>query len=211
MKFTELLQITSGLPVFETGLLLAGDRNPRDVRRQLSRWTAGGKILQIKRGLYSLAPPYQQAAPHPFLIANRMVIGSYVSLQSALAYYGMIPEFVPVTLSMTTRSPATWETPVGVFHFRHIDPDRFNGYHVVEVKTGQRVFLAGPEKALLDLVHITPSADEPDYLAELRLQNLEIVDDDRLRSLANGRPKLERAARMTARLKRMETEAYEPL
>ena len=82
MKFDRLLEIVSKEPVFETGLLLAGDVAPADVRRQLSRWTASGRLYQLRRGLYALAPLYQKVKPHPFLIANRMVRGSYVSLQS---------------------------------------------------------------------------------------------------------------------------------
>jgi len=208
MKFSELLEITAGLPVFETGLLLAGDRDPKDVRRQLSRWAADGKILQLKRGLYTLAPPYRKVTPHPFLAANRLVLGSYVSLQSALAHYGLIPEYVPVTLSMTTRSPVSWENPLGVFRFHHIVADLFTGYRVEEVTAGQQVYLASPEKALLDLVHLTPGGGDPAYLEELRLQNLDRIDQDRLHQLAGDRPKLERAAEEIVRLVAAEREVY---
>ena len=53
-------------------------------------------------------------------IANHMVPVSYVSLQSAPAYFGSIPEYVPVTTSVTTGRPGRWGTPLGVFDFRHI-------------------------------------------------------------------------------------------
>jgi len=102
MEFSELVKIVGNEPVFETGMLLAGDDNPADIRRQLSRWKEAGKIYQLRRGLYTLASPFQKVNPHPFLVANRMVPASYVSLQSALAYYGMIPEHVPVTTCITT-------------------------------------------------------------------------------------------------------------
>ena len=59
MEFQELLHVVGDEPLFETGLLLAGDVNPDNVRRQLSRWTAAGKLYQLRRGLYALAPPYQ--------------------------------------------------------------------------------------------------------------------------------------------------------
>jgi len=102
MKFDELLGLVGDQPLFETGLLLAGDVDPNDVRRQLSRWVQSGRIRQLRRGLYTLAPPYQNAAPHPFLIANALVPGYYVTAQSALAYYSLIPEYTPRTLSVTT-------------------------------------------------------------------------------------------------------------
>jgi predicted transcriptional regulator of viral defense system len=105
MEFRELLTTVGDEPLFGTGLLLAGDVDPNDVRRQLSRWTAAGKLYQLRRGLYALAPPYQKTSPHPFLIANRLVRASYVSLQAALAHYSLIPEHVPVVTSVTPARP----------------------------------------------------------------------------------------------------------
>jgi len=67
MKFESLLSLVEDQPLFETGLLLAGDVDPDDIRRQLSRWVKAGKIRQLRRGLYMLESPYQSVAPHPFL------------------------------------------------------------------------------------------------------------------------------------------------
>jgi predicted transcriptional regulator of viral defense system len=176
MEFKELVVIVGEEPVFETGLLLVGEANPRGVRRQLSRWKQAGKIYQLRRGLYCLAPPFQKVTPHPFLVANRLIPASYVGLQSALAYYGMIPEYVPVTTSITTNRPAHWETPVGNYDFRHIQVDLFYGYRLVDLGEKTQAFIASPEKALLDLVYLAPGGDTPDYLAELRLNNLDRLD-----------------------------------
>ena len=71
MKFEQLIEIAGEEPVFETGLLLAGDVDSADVQRQLSRWVQAGRLYQLRRGLYALAPPYQKVRPHPFLVANR--------------------------------------------------------------------------------------------------------------------------------------------
>jgi hypothetical protein len=60
MKFDELQALVQSEPVFETAFLLAGDVDPADVRKQLSRWKRAGRILQLRRGLYALAPPYQK-------------------------------------------------------------------------------------------------------------------------------------------------------
>ena len=65
MNFADLVALVKDEPVFETALLLAGNANPADVRRQLSRWQKAGKIYQLRRGLYSLAPPFQKTIPHP--------------------------------------------------------------------------------------------------------------------------------------------------
>ncbi len=213
MEFSRLLEIVGDEPVFETGLLLAGDVDSAHVRRQVSRWTKTGRLYQLRRGLYALAPPYQKAKPHPFLVANRLVRGSYVSLQSALAYHGLIPEAVPVTTSVTTLRPARWDTPLGGYEYRHVKKKLFFGYQLADVGVDQQAFVATPEKALLDLVHLQPQGDAPEYLRELRLQNLERLDLDRLKSQAAraNTPKLRRAAARLIELAEAEVQEYEAL
>jgi hypothetical protein len=76
MKLKELVEIVGELPVFETGLLLAGSQRPQHVVRQLSRWVAGGQVIQLRRGLYTLAPPLRKINPHPFVIANHLEPGN---------------------------------------------------------------------------------------------------------------------------------------
>lgn len=213
MEFARLLEIVGDEPVFETGLLLAGDVDPADVRRQLSRWTEAGRICQLRRGLYMLAPPHQKVRPHPFVIANALVRGSYVSLQAALAYYGMIPEYTPMVTSVTAGRPGRWETPLGVYDFRHVKMGWLRGYLRLEVSDGQWAWVATPEKALLDLVYLQAGGDAPAYLESLRLQALERLDLGRLARLAEegGRPKLLRAARSIAALVRAEASEYKAL
>jgi predicted transcriptional regulator of viral defense system len=210
MKFESLLSLVGDQPIFETGLLLAGDVDPNDVRRQLSRWVKAGKIRKLRRGLYMLEPPYQSVAPHPFLIANALVPGSYVSEQSALAYYGLIPEYTPRTVNVTTLRPSQWN---GGFYFQHIAPHYYFGYQLVTLSDQQRAFVAKPEKALLDLIHLTPHSDSPEYLSQLRLQNLEKLDLNQLHEFAEraGKPKWERAARYVTKLAKQEESEYEEL
>ena len=210
MKFESLLSLVGDQPLFETGLLLAGNVDPNDIRRQLSRWVKAGKIRQLRRGLYMLEPPYQSVTPHPFLIANVLVPGSYVSKQSALAYYGLIPEYTPRTVSVTTLRPSQWD---GGFYFQHIAPHFYFGYKSVTLSSLQHAFIAKPEKALLDLIHLTPHSDSPEYLSQLRLQNLEKLDLNRLHEFAERTrmPKWERAARFITELAEQEESEYEKL
>lgn len=202
MRFADLLELLPpGETLFDSGLLLAGELDPAEVRRRLSRWTAAGKLLQLRRGLYAVAAPYAHTYPHPFLIANRLQRGSYVSAQSALSFRGAIPEYVPGVTSVSNRRPLTRSTPLGRYEFRHIARDLLWGAEWVEVAPGSRALVATPEKALIDLVHLTPRADDPRYLAELRLDSA-TIDLERLTSFAEraGRPKLTRAARALAAL-----------
>jgi predicted transcriptional regulator of viral defense system len=210
MKFEQLLALVHDEPLFETGLLLAGDQDPNDVRRQLSRWVNAGRVRQLRRGLYMLAPPYQKVAPHPFLVANALMPGSYVSGQSALAFYGLIPEYVARTTSVTTTRPELWG---GGYQFRHLAAALFFGYQLVQLLRGQQAFVATPEKALLDLAHFTPGSDSPGYLRELRLQNLERLSLGQLNEFAqrSQKPKWLRVAKQITVLLADDSESYENL
>jgi hypothetical protein len=125
-----------------------------------------------------------------------------VSFQSALAFHGHIPEHVPVVTSAGPGRPGRIATPLGTYQLSHVADDLLFGYGAVEVSSGQTAFVARPEKALLDLVHLTPGGDDPIFLKELRLQNLEGLDAGVLVDLARraGKPKLVRAASAAARL-----------
>jgi predicted transcriptional regulator of viral defense system len=131
-----------------------------------------------------LSDTYRKTTPHPFLVANAMKRASYVSLQSALAHYGLIPEYVPSVTSVTTGRPETVSTSIGNFIFKHIKIDMFHGYKTIEIGDGQSVFVASPAKALLDLFYLTPGAENVSYQKELRLQNLDILDLGQLTLLA---------------------------
>lgn len=213
MEFQELLTRVKNEPVFETSFLLAGDVDPLNVRKQLSRWVNSGKILQLRRGLYCLAQPYTKVTPHPFLIANKLVKGSYVSLQSALGYYNLIPEYVPVTTSVTTAHPTITQTPLGQFDFRHIQLDWFHSYHFINLGHEQFAFIATPEKALLDLVYLQAGGDAMEYLRSLRLQALDQINAAVLQGLAHksNKPKLFRAVENLQKLIKEELEDYEDL
>lgn len=206
MTWLELLVKVASEPVFPTGFVLVGEVDRAGVLRQLSRWVKDGRLLQLRRGWYALAEPFRKVQPHPFLLANRLKKASYVSLQSALAEHGLIPEHVPVVTSVTTGRPEEVRTPLGTFLYSHIRPSWFHGYVRRELSEGQIAFVATPEKALLDLVYLTPGADDPDYLRELRLQNLEQLNPDTLRQLAarSGRAKLRRAAERILQLHELE-------
>lgn len=213
MEFSRLIELVGDEPVFGTEILLAGAVDPNDVRRQLSRWVKAGRLCQLRRGLYALMPPFQRVKAHPFAIANRMVRGSYVSLYSALAHYSLIPEGVPVVTSVCASRPGRWNTPLGSYEFRHIKVDLFFAYRLEEVSPGQRAFVATPEKALLDLAYLHAGGDNPAYVRELRLQNLERLDVKALYHMAEqtGKPKLRRMAVYVGELANAEAEEYETL
>ena len=212
MEFNSLLKLIGDEPIFESSILLAGDVDPKLIRIQLSRWIKAGKIYQLRRGLYSIAPPYQRQQPHPFLVANHLQKASYVSLQSALSFYGLIPEVVNITTSVSTGRPERLDTPLGTFEFRHIKTELLFGYRMTELGE-QSALIATPEKALLDLIYLQPGGDSPAYLKELRLQNTEKLDKDLLRRQSEkfNTPKLQNAVKGILQLMSGESEEFEDL
>ncbi|MHB9053473.1 MAG: type IV toxin-antitoxin system AbiEi family antitoxin domain-containing protein [Thermoleophilia bacterium] len=202
MKWESLLEIVGDEAVFPSALLLSGKVSSAQVRLQLSRWVHKGRLIQLRRGLYALAPAWRKVEAHPFLVANKLRRGSYVSLQSALAFHGVIPEQVQVITSVGPGRPETLRNALGAFQFRHLVAGMMFGYSQMEIATRQLAFVASAEKALLDLAYLTPGADSPDYLRELRLQNSGAFSTQLLRKLAeqSGKPKLVRTARTVAAL-----------
>ena len=195
MKFVELLHVVADEPVFETGFLRGGRGPEPGLEAQLSRWCAKGWLLRLRRGLFALAPPFRKVVPHPFLVANRLAPGSYVSGLSALAFAHAIPEHVPEVTSCGAARPQVRETPLGRFSFRYLKPGLRTGYRLVGLPDDQQAFVARPEKAFLDLAHLQPGGDAPAWIDALRL-NLDELAPERLRAaaVATGSPKLVRAA-----------------
>ncbi len=185
MKWESLLESIGDEPIFSSKLLMAGQRSNTEVQLQLSRWRKSGRLIQLRRGWYALAPPYRKAEPHPFFIANQLKRASYISLQSALSFYGMIPEYVPVITSVTTGRPEVLNTPEGTFQYKHVKNAFFSGYHGIEIAGDKIVFIATPEKSLMDLIYLTPGSQSLEYLQELRLQNDEVLDMDKMMEMAD--------------------------
>jgi predicted transcriptional regulator of viral defense system len=210
MIFRDVAADLAKLPLFETGLLYAGADRPQEVQRQLADWARAGKVVRLRRGLYTVAPPYRSEQPHSYLIANHLVRGSYVSLHSALAHFDLIPEHVAVVTSITTGRPGRWQNPYGHFSYQHVQPAMFFGFCYRQLSQKQWGYLATPEKALLDLVYLTPDADHEAYIRGLRLQNLDQLDLCRLSAYVElaGKPKLRRAQKHIVKLVMQESSDY---
>ena len=197
MKIAELSTKVSPGGLFRTGQILSGQHSPANVRRQLDRWVKSGRVLKLRRGVYVLREPYANAAVHPFAAANALKKASYISLHSALSHHGMIPEYVPVTTSVTTGRPEELTAAIGRFQFQHVSTRLFFGFSEVEVSRDQQALLASPQKALIDLLYLTPHSDQVEYLRELRLSRPERLDLEDLHADVerSGSAKVERAVR----------------
>ena len=106
MKFDQLIDIAADLHCFSAGMVTAGE-DIDAVRVQLSRWVTSKRLVRIHKGWYTLRDPFRRVRLNLNVVACTIKRGSYVSLQSALAYHGMIPEYVAETTCVTTGRPRT--------------------------------------------------------------------------------------------------------
>lgn len=111
-----------------------------------------GHIIRLKRGLYVVNPEHSGKTLSSELIANHLYAPSYVSMSSALRYYGLIPEAVYTHQSMTVKHSRSFDTPIGLYDYKQISKKAFS-VGVRSVHKGDFAFLiASPEKALCDLI-----------------------------------------------------------
>ena len=153
------------VPVFRTADVMAYlDIRKEHASNLLARLEDTHHIVRIKRGLWvfpegidPLAVPEYLTAPFP----------SYISLQSALYYHGMISQIPAITYSVSPARTHVYKTPLGTFSIHHIDPSLFFGYEPVG-KFGIKI--ATPEKALFDFLYMGPAKSKLfRYLPELEL------------------------------------------
>ena len=132
---------------------------------KMKRELASGNIIRIKRGVYLFANEFQKCGASNFEIARYLYMPSYISLESALSYYSLIPEAVYTTTSVTSKRACEFKTPLGLFSFSKLPLTSYQE-GLVRVKTESTVFMiATPLKALLDKIYL----DNRNYksLAEL--------------------------------------------
>lgn len=197
MKLDNLIKIAGRLPVIETQALLTGADNPGAIEVQISRWLGAGKLIRLKRGVYLFSEAYRKIDIFEPYIASILKKPSYLSLEKALEYHGLIPEAVPIYTSVTTKMPAKFSSEIGIFDYRHIKNGLFWGYTSVTVNK-QTAFIALPEKALLDFVYLNGVKISQDYLIELRLQNVKEINLGKLFEFAKRfkKPGIIRAAKI---------------
>lgn len=122
-----------------------------NVKTMLYRWKNKGWIYTLKRGLYELTYPNDFTISDLF-IANKLYAPSYVSLETALSNYSIIPEVSMAVTSITTKPTRKFNNKHGLFLYRTVRPETYTGYFV-EKERGFNIFMAEPEKAFIDFLY----------------------------------------------------------
>lgn len=187
------------LPVIESEIFLASESNSAALKVQFSRWVNAGRLVQLRRGVYVLPEHYRDHQNCAFYAANVLKKPSYISLEKALEFYGLIPEAVKVYTSITSKRAGHFKNDIGDFDYRHICEELFWGYQPIMME-GQAVFMARPEKALLDLIYLNCIDVSYDFLDGLRLQNTDGVKVKQLMADAKhfGKPVILKRAKVLA-------------
>ncbi|MGF6845602.1 hypothetical protein QFZ51_000837 [Chitinophaga sp. W3I9] len=165
--------------------LLKDFKRPNDKINELIK---KGELTSIKKGLYVTGPKINIAKPEPFLIANHLWGPSYVSMDAALSYWGLIPEKVFEISSLTTKISKMYKTSIGRFSYINAPLPYYSfGIKSVQLTPKQVALIASPEKAICDKIITTSgiilrsSRQAREYLVDdLR------IDDEKLRELDLG-------------------------
>jgi hypothetical protein len=155
-------------------------------RLLVHRAVARGEVLKLKPGCYCLAPEYRRSHPHPFAVAAMLHWPSHVSLESALAHHGLIPEAVQTVGSVTPRRSRDFSTPLGHFSFRRVPAaDPSAGVVATMVAEGVWAQVASPLRAIADLLYLRKEASWDRGGAGFLTESLRIAGED-LHEIAAG-------------------------
>lgn len=140
-------------------------------RNNFVRWVKKGLLIRLRQGFYTFSE-YKSKPDSTLFFANRIYRPSYVSLHTALAFYGIIPEAVVQITSVTSLKTASFQNDFGTFQYKTLKSDLMFGYQIKPIVNGLSVQLAWPEKALLDLLYLYPF-----YNSEKDMENLRFDED----------------------------------
>lgn len=184
-KSEKTLRLPRGVP-FDYQLAMDRLRDFRAPRDKLHRLCEDGSLVQVKRGLYVSGPTGDEGLAVDPRVLSGLVFGpSYVSLETALAHHGMIPERVEEITCMTSKRARTFDTPVGRFRYLPIPERAFPIGVTRETTTGGAYLLAQPEKALCDRIAQATDLHAQREVPAFLFDDLRI-DEDRIDELDPG-------------------------
>jgi len=149
---------------------------PQFDRTNLTRWIKQRYIVRLRQGYYTF-PDYRSKRDFSLYFANRIYKPSYISLHTALSFYGMIPEGVSQITSVTSLKTAAFRNDFGDYSYKNVREDLMFGYELKEMDEDRRLMFATPEKALLDLLYLYPFYNSEKEMEELRMDEYYMKED----------------------------------
>lgn len=167
MAEIENIKQLGNIPV-DYALLRSVFSDYKSPRNKIANLETEGKLIRLKRGLYVVSPDESQKLLSTELIANHIYGPSYVSMESALKYYGLIQESVRVLRSITTKRSRVFENSISRFEYINCSEKYYSIGINQKIGNGYSFLIASPEKALCDLIAYTPGV-RPRFINALRI------------------------------------------
>ena len=204
MTYTQFYNQWHSLACFSTHQVRA--IVPNFNRFNWHQWQQAGYIVSLRQGWYAFAD-YLQQPDYARYFAGKICAPSYISLHTALSFYGIIPEAVVEITSVTTQKTCRYDNAFGQFSYQTIRPRLFWGFEPKTMRDGKQYMMATPEKAIIDLLYLYPQYSTLDEMRELRF------DEDWVREELNKERLMEYTERigspaLTKRIRRL-LKAYE--
>lgn len=139
-------------------------------RINLFHWVKKGYLSKLRQDWYAFSDLKGNPETARY-VAQRIYTPSYISLHTALSFYGIIPEAVTVVTSVTSNRPTTYSNEFGEFSYQTVKPALFFGYKSMPLSPHGRYLLAFPEKAILDLLYLYPQYNTEEALLDLRFDD----------------------------------------
>lgn len=145
-------------------------------RNNLTRWTKKGYLVRLRQGYFAFSE-YKGKSDYALYFANRIYRPSYISLHTALAFYGLIPEAVVQITSVTSIKTASFNNDFGEYSYRNVKETLMFGYDLKPMADKRTLQFATPEKALLDLLYLYPFYNDAQEIEALRLDEDYLQND----------------------------------
>ncbi|MBC8180236.1 hypothetical protein H8E88_03845 [candidate division KSB1 bacterium] len=156
-------------------------REYKHPRVKINDLLKSNKIIRVKKGLYVFGPEMARQPYSKESLANLIYGPSYISLEYALFFYGLIPEQVETVTSITNKRNKKFKTPIGHFSYRYINPTiYFYGVTLHEMDEFHSFLIATKEKAISDLLYFAEKINDTNELENHLFKNLRLEPDDLL-------------------------------
>lgn len=171
MIFNELKNKTRDYPLFKLEDIFKWfpKAKRKTTLNQLNFWIKRKYLEEIKRGIYKIS---DYEIKEPFILANFIYSPSYISLETALNYYSIIPDIPFVTTSVTLNKTKTFKIKnYGSFSYSKVKPALFFGFKTILTEKKYSYNIALPEKALFDYLYLKGKGIKSGkgFIEELRL------------------------------------------
>jgi predicted transcriptional regulator of viral defense system len=160
MDFYDFEEKVKSYPIFTASEVKSIFFDQKNITTQIAFWLKKGYLEKIRDGLYILSKFKNEI--NPIVLAGKIYEPSYLSLEFALNYYGIIPDIPGTYSSVTSKTTKYLKNRFGNFTYQKVKPDFFNGY---ETRSEKNISfnIATPEKALMDYLYLNKNNITADF------------------------------------------------